>query len=98
MKNEVDDGNFAGVGRGGGRFNGEMGFDVEAVPIQEFTPLAVGDGKDTDLEDIVFPVNRGLVSLPYVEQIVKDIMPQVRKFDISPKELRSRLQTVRDML
>ena len=104
----------------------EMGLEVEAVPIQEFTPLAFGDeshsihvgrfgkievsiidpyvmalskldrGFSTDIEDIVFLIERGLVSLSQLEQIVKDALLQAREFEMDPCELQSHLQTVRE--
>ena len=99
----------------------EMGVEVEAVPIQEFTPLGFGDeshsihvgrfgkievaimalskldrGFSTDIEDIIFLIQRGLISLSQLEQIVKDALPQAREFDMNPRELQSHLQTVRE--
>lgn len=106
----------------------EMGLEVEAVPIDELTPLSYGEEKrairvgtfgnieviiidpyvialskldrgfDTDLEDIIFLMKRELISLPQLEQTVKDAIPHARKFDMNPHELEEHLQAVRDQL
>ncbi len=55
-------------------------------------------GFEADLEDIIFLIRRGLVSLSQLEQIVKDAIPQARQFDMNPRELQSHLQTVREEL
>jgi len=52
-------------------------------------------GFEADLEDVVFLIQRGLVSVSQLERIVKDAIPQARQFDMSPRELQSRLQAVR---
>jgi hypothetical protein len=55
-------------------------------------------GFDTDLEDIIFLINRGLISLIQLEKTVKDAIPHARKFDLNPRELEKHLETVRTML
>ena len=107
---------------------GEMGFEVEAVPIQEFTPLAFGDeshsipvgrfgklefsildpyvmalskldrGFDTDVDDIIFLIQRGLFSLPQLGEVVEAALPHARKFVMNTRELQDHLQVVRDAI
>lgn len=55
-------------------------------------------GFESDIEDIVFLIKHGLVSLPQLEQVVEDAIPHARKFDINPHELREHLQALRDGL
>ncbi len=55
-------------------------------------------GFDTDIEDIVFLIKQGLVSLPQLEQVVEDAIPHAGKFDMNPHELREHLQALRDEL
>jgi len=107
---------------------GEMGFEADAVPIHEFTPLSYGReeraidigtfgnvqvsiidpyvialskldrGFDTDIDDIVFLIRKGLVALPQLEMIVQDVLPGTGKFDINPSDMLDHLQAVSDSL
>lgn len=55
-------------------------------------------GFDTDLDDIVFLVQRKHVNLEELERITRDTLPRARQFDINPTEMLARLQTVRERL
>lgn len=55
-------------------------------------------GADTDLDDIVFLVHNNLVRMDEFEQIIKDALPQAKKFEFNPellehlRELNKRLK------
>ena len=55
-------------------------------------------GLDTDFDDIVFLVQKNYVNMDEFERMVKDALPQARKYDFDPnisehlQELRNRLQ------
>lgn len=55
-------------------------------------------GFDTDIDDIVFLIQQGLVEMDNLEQIMQDALPNARKFDIDPSELRAHLQEVKNRL
>jgi hypothetical protein len=54
-------------------------------------------GFDTDLEDIIFLIQQNLISLDSLERIMRDALPQARKYDFHPdildhlKELKNRI-------
>jgi len=106
----------------------EMGLDVEAVPIERFTPVAqdryqrslpfgtfgnldvyifdpysialskIDRGFDTDIDDVVFLVQRELIILEELERLTRDVLPRAREFDVTPAEMLAHLQTVRERL
>jgi hypothetical protein len=55
-------------------------------------------GFDTDFEDIIFLIQRDFVSLNELERILRDALPQARKYDLSPdildhfQELKNRIK------
>jgi hypothetical protein len=55
-------------------------------------------GLDTDFDDLVFLVQNGYVHMAEFERILKEALPQARKFDLNPdilehlQELRTRLK------
>jgi len=55
-------------------------------------------GFDTDLEDIVFLVQRGFIEMAELEKILEKSMPRAREFDINATEMLAHLQTVRGRL
>ena len=55
-------------------------------------------GFDTDLDDIVFLIQRGLIDLLALERITQNSLPRARQFDIDPDEMLAHLQTVRNRL
>ena len=73
------------------------------VDVYIFDPYSIALSKldrgfESDIEDIVFLIKHGLVSLPQLEQVVEDAIPHARKFDMNPHELREHLQALRDEL
>ena len=73
------------------------------IDVHIFDPYSIALSKldrgfEADLDDVVFLIQRGLVSLPKLEQVVQDAIPQAGKFDMSPRELKNHLQTVKDMV
>ena len=55
-------------------------------------------GFEADLEDVIFLIQRGLVSLPQLGQVVEATLPHARKFDMNTRELQAHLQVVRDAI
>jgi hypothetical protein len=53
-------------------------------------------GFDTDLEDVVFLVQRGFVDLKELDNIIQASLPRAKEFDIIPADVLARLQIVRD--
>jgi len=55
-------------------------------------------GFDTDFDDLVFLVQRKLVTLEELERLMKNALPQAKKFDLDPdipahlQELKNRLK------
>lgn len=106
----------------------EMGLEVEAVPIERFTPVPadghrrsvplgtfgnltvyifdprsialskIDRGFDTDLDDVVFLIQRGLITWEEIERLTQEALPRAREFDIVPADMLAHLQTVRDRL
>ena len=73
------------------------------VDVYIFDPYSIALSKldrgfDTDIEDVVFLVRRGLVSMAQLEQIVKETLPRAAEFDIVPGEIQDHLQAVRSAL
>jgi hypothetical protein len=54
-------------------------------------------GLDTDFEDIIFLIQKNLVSLSELEHITRDALPRAREYDLHPdildhlKELKNRI-------
>lgn len=55
-------------------------------------------GFDTDLEDIVFLIQRGLIVMAELERVAQESLPRAREFDMNSTDMLARLQTVRDRL
>lgn len=55
-------------------------------------------GFDTDLDDIVFLIQRDLIELQELERITQNSLSRARQFDINPTEMLAHLQTVRERL
>ncbi len=55
-------------------------------------------GFDTDLDDVVFLVQRGFVDLDELERITHASLPRAKEFDINPADLLAHLQIVRERL
>lgn len=107
---------------------GEMGLDVEAVPIERFIPVPVNKnerslhvgkfgkidvyifdpysislskidrGFDTDLDDIVFLVQRGFVDFDKLALITQDALIQSRKYELDQIEILAHLQEIKKRL
>lgn len=81
------------------RFIGRYG----KVDVYIFDPYSIALSKldrgfETDIDDIVFLIRKGLVALPQLEQILQDVLPGAGKFDINPVDMQKHLQAVRDSL
>ena len=81
------------------RFIGRYG----KVDVYIFDPYSIALSKldrgfESDIEDVVFLIQHGTIALTQLEVIVQDTIPQAKKFDINPHELREHLQAVRDHL
>jgi len=66
-------------------------------------PYAMALGKldrgfPTDLQDLVFMLQRNLLQLDELEKTLREILPQAREFDLTPKQMQENLATVRQML
>ena len=73
------------------------------VSVYIFDPYSIALSKldrgfEADLEDIVFLIQRGLIFLPQLEQVVQESIPHARKFDMNTSKLQEHLQVVRDAL
>jgi len=55
-------------------------------------------GFDTDLDDIVFLIQRGFVETAKLEHILQDALHQAREFDMNPSEILAHLQEVKTRL
>jgi hypothetical protein len=53
-------------------------------------------GFEADIEDIVFLIKRGLVSLTKLEAVVQVALPHAKEFDLNTHELQDHLKAVRD--
>jgi hypothetical protein len=52
-------------------------------------------GFDTDVDDIVFLIQRGFIYLDELERFTQDLLPRARDFDINSADLLARLELVR---
>ena len=55
-------------------------------------------GFDTDIEDIVFLIRRNLITFEQLERVALSALTRAREFDMSSANIRSHLQTVRNLL
>lgn len=55
-------------------------------------------GFDTDIEDIIFLIRQGLITLTQLETVVSNAMARAQEFDISPTAMLEHLQDVRNQL
>ena len=55
-------------------------------------------GFDTDLEDIVFLVQRGFIELVELERMTEQSLLRAREFDLNVTDMLAHLQTVRERL
>ena len=70
------------------RFIGRYG----NVSVHIFDPCSIALSKldrgfEADIEDVVFLIQRGLISLPQLEEVVQAALPHARKFDMNTREL-----------
>jgi len=107
---------------------GEMGLDVEAVPIERFIPVPVNKnerslrvgkfgkidvyifdpysialskidrGFDTDLDDIIFLIQRGFVDFKKLALVTQDALAQSLKYDLDRAEVLAHLQELKNRL
>jgi hypothetical protein len=55
-------------------------------------------GFDTDLDDVVFLIRRGLVDLDELERLTQELLLRAGEFDIYPKEMLAHLREVHERL
>lgn len=55
-------------------------------------------GFDTDIEDIIFLIRQGFITLTQLETVVSDAMGQAQNFDLTPIAMLEHLQDVRNQL
>lgn len=55
-------------------------------------------GFDTDIEDIIFLVRQGFITLTQLETVVSNAMARAQEFDLSPTAMLEHLQDVRNQL
>ena len=55
-------------------------------------------GFDTDVDDVVFLIQRGLVELEDLEHFLRDALLHAREFDMNPSEILAHLQEVKARL
>lgn len=55
-------------------------------------------GFDTDLDDIIFLIQRGLIELAELERVTESSLPRAGQFDIDTDTMLAHLQTVRTRL
>jgi hypothetical protein len=53
-------------------------------------------GFDTDIEDILFLVQRQLITVETLSNFVETAVTQAKQFDLDPTAMRQRLQIVRE--
>ena len=88
-----------------------VGFAERHIPIGEFGSLKVyvfdpysmalgklDRGSESDLQDIVFMIHRKLIELIELEKIVQAAIPLAQEFDLTPRQMRQNLETVRQMM
>ncbi len=81
------------------RFIGHFGklavyvFDPYSIAISK-----IDRGFDTDLQDVLFLINNGLITFEQLEQYAQATLKQAVMFLIDPKEFRQHLEKVRRLL
>ncbi len=55
-------------------------------------------GFDTDIEDILFLMQRQLISVEMLADFVETAVTQAKQFDLDPAAMRQRLQIVRESI
>ena len=55
-------------------------------------------GFDTDIEDIIFLIQRGLITLPLLEKVMQDALPRASEFDMDANNIQRHLEAVREAL
>ena len=70
------------------------------VNVYVFDPYSIALSKldrgfDTDIEDIIFLIQRGLVTLPLLEKVMQDAIPRAQEFDMNASDMQRHLQAVR---
>ncbi len=74
--------------------------NVQVVVIDPYA-MALGKldrGFPTDLEDVVFLIHRNLINLTELDKIVQAAIPRAQEFDLTPRQMRQNLETVRQMI
>jgi hypothetical protein len=67
------------------------------LPIHSIALSKLDRGFDTDVDDIIFLIQRNHISLNELERIMHDALPYARKYDLNPdildhlKELKNRI-------
>jgi hypothetical protein len=72
--------------------------DVYVFDPQSIALSKLDRGFESDIEDIIFLIKSGLITLSQMEEMVKDTIPQANKFDINLRELKEHLQAVRNQV
>lgn len=67
--------------------------DFENLQVYIFDPYAIAlsklhRGSESDLQDIVFLVQRDLINLAQLEQFLRDATPRAAEFDMNPKQMQ----------
>ncbi|MBU4225349.1 MAG: hypothetical protein KKC71_05965 [Chloroflexi bacterium] len=73
------------------------------VEVYIFDPYSIALSKidrgfDTDIDDVVFLLQRGLIDLEELERIARNSLTRAREFDMLPAEMLAYLQAVRARL
>ena len=73
------------------------------IDVYVFDPYSIALSKldrgfDTDIDDILFLLHRAIITLPILEQVVRDALPRLRDFDMNSGDLIKHLQAVQDAL
>jgi hypothetical protein len=55
-------------------------------------------GLDTDLQDVVFLIQRSLIDLVQLQRVVEETLPRASEFDINAEDLKAHLETIRNRL
>ena len=55
-------------------------------------------GFDTDMEDVVFLMNRNMVKMDILEPMLVEVLKRAREFDIDSHEVNNHLEDLRDLL
>ena len=69
--------------------------DVYVVDPDVIALSKLDRGDDTDIDDVVFLVKRGLVSLDRLAELVASTLPLATKYDIDPAAMQAHLTNVR---